>query len=167
MFTFFLGLRSCIWTVYFINWMYLSCLRRTPTRWNAFIRQSVCTFQFARSWSCLLQRRNPHWNGLAFCLPQRRFADVKKELKNPHYCSGCGIRLQYMNENDCGYIPKETLIDSIENRSNPICQRCHRVVLYFPINACSYASVEKWIRIRLRLRCQRRLSKRSPSRSIP
>ena len=164
--TFFLELRSCGLFVLTI-WMFLSILRRTPAKWNALQRQSIRALQFVRPWSSLLQHRSPRWNGLAFRLPQRGIADAKKELKKPHYCSGCGIRLQFMSENDCGYIPRETLVDAVENGSNPICQRCHRVVLCSPIHVCSCASVGRWTRISLRLRCRRRLSRRSLSRSTP
>lgn len=56
-----------------------------------------------------------------------RSINIKKELKEVHCCSGCGVQLQFNHEVEYGYIPKETMIEYLEASKKPICQRCHRV----------------------------------------
>ena len=58
---------------------------------------------------------------------QRRYINIKNELKEVHCCTGCGVQLQYTKEEDYGFIPQDKLISCLENREKPICQRCHRV----------------------------------------
>ena len=58
---------------------------------------------------------------------QKRFVDVRKELKEVQCCSGCGVKLQYMEEKEYGYIPKDTLVSYLEAGKKPLCQRCHKV----------------------------------------
>ena len=68
---------------------------------------------------------------------QRRFLNLRKELKEIRCCDGCGVQLQFQNEGDYGYIPKETLIHNIEAGQKSICQRCHRVGLRdFSYSSC-------------------------------
>ena len=58
---------------------------------------------------------------------QRRWINIKKELKEVHYCSGCGAQLQYGNEALFGYIPRDVMANCLEHDQTPICQRCHKV----------------------------------------
>ena len=58
---------------------------------------------------------------------QKRFVDIRKELKEVQCCSGCGVKLQYKEEKEYGYIPKDTLVSYLEAGKKPLCQRCHKV----------------------------------------
>lgn len=62
---------------------------------------------------------------------QKRFVDVRKQLKEVQCCSGCGVKLQYKEEKDYGYIPKDTLVSYLEAGKKPLCQRCHKVCEVF------------------------------------
>lgn len=104
------------------------------------------------------------WNGSPFCV-QKRFLDVRRELKEDRYCFGCGVQLQYTKEEEVGYIPKETLMDCIEGKRKPICQRCHRVSVFLSSN-CSCDIVERWRTNPFQFPLQRRSSTRSRSRNI-
>ena len=58
---------------------------------------------------------------------QKRYINVKREMKEIHCCSGCGVQLQFMKTAGHGYIPQATLEKCLEMNEKPICQRCHRV----------------------------------------
>lgn len=60
-------------------------------------------------------------------LIQKRFINIRAELKEVHCCTGCGAQLQYMKETDYGFIPYDAFVSYLEKQEKPICQRCHRV----------------------------------------
>lgn len=103
------------------------------------------------------------WSASPFCV-QKRFLDMKRELKEDRYCFGCGVHLQYAKEDEVGFIPKETLVSCIEGKRKPICQRCHRVGVFFSFD-CSCGIVERWRMSRFQFPPQRRLSTRFRSRN--
>lgn len=96
---------------------------------------------------------------------QKRFVDVRKELKEIQCCSGCGVKLQYMEEKEYGYIPKDTLVSYLEAGKKPLCQRCHKVCSMFKFEN-SYDTAAPWRAIKFLLRYQRKLSTAFRSRSI-
>lgn len=93
-------------------------------------KRFLCAPIFQRSVRCLFRQSlaGRTWFSQGVIGEQRRWINVKKELKELHYCSGCGVQLQYDNEAAYGYIPRDVMANCLEHSKNPICQRCHKVV---------------------------------------
>ena len=79
---------------------------------------------------------------------QKRFINIRTELKEVHCCTGCGVQLQYMKESEYGFIPYETLVSYLEKQEKPICQRCHRVFDLLQYLYYSYVITERWIKMK-------------------
>ena len=135
--------------------------------WEVLIRQSFRVTHLARSFSALLHPPKQLLVSPFNAFQQRRCIDIKKQLKEPHYCPGCGIRLQYTDESACGYIPRDNMVQAIENRSLPICQRCHRVCVLRRQITSSYGTAGRWIRTKSPHPSRRRSLAKSRSRSTP
>lgn len=103
--------------------------RRLPALSSTFLK-SLRAFSIS-SLRNPLRKSLPVVKNYAFPVPviQKRFIDIRKELKEVHCCCGCGVQLQFKEENDYGYIPKDTLATYLEAGKKPICQRCHRVLI--------------------------------------
>ena len=92
-------------------------------------KRFLCVPIFQRSAQCLFRKSfaGRLWVSQGVISEQRRWINIKKELKEVHYCSGCGAQLQYRNEALFGYIPRDVMASCLEHNQNPICQRCHKV----------------------------------------
>lgn len=138
--------------------MFTRCISKQIARYAG-----VCVIRRGL-WQIPLRMGVARWSVSPFCV-QKRFLDMRRELKEDRYCFGCGVQLQYEKEGEVGFIPKETLVGCIEGKRKPICQRCHRVCLLFPFD-CSSDIAERWRTSPFPFRLRRRLSTRSRSRSI-
>lgn len=97
---------------------------------------------------------------------QKRYINIKKELKETHCCYGCGVQLQYTNEHEYGYIPRDTMISFLESKEKPICQRCHRVGNDIGIYMYSYVIMERLNKMKYQHPFLKRLSVKYLSKSI-
>ena len=118
-----LALTVCLHTIF----MFTQLLKRSRGQGHV-LQRSICAIRLLQPKPC------PWWNNptsSSSFSPSisifTRSINIKKELKELHCCSGCGVQLQFNHEMDYGYIPKETLIECLEASKKPICQRCHRV----------------------------------------
>lgn len=123
----------------FLQFMWGLETRRLTALSSAFLK-SLRAFSIS-SLRNPLRRGLPVVKNYAFPVPviQKRFIDIRKELKEVHCCCGCGVQLQFKEENDYGYIPKDTLASYLEAGKKPICQRCHRVLICL---FCEVASLQ-------------------------
>ena len=105
-------------------------------------KRLLCVPIFQRSAQCHFRKSfvGRSWISLGVGIEQKRWINIKKELKEVHYCSGCGARLHYGNEALFGYIPRDVMENCLEHNESPICQRCHKVRA-FVLFHCSYDTI--------------------------
>ena len=158
-----IALSVCLYSIF----MFTQLLRRSRGQGRA-LHRSICAIRSLQSRPSLRWKNAPISSSFSPSLSVfTRSINIKKELKEVHCCSGCGVQLQFNHEMDYGYIPKETLVEYLEASKKPICQRCHRVRLFMCpelLYSCDIAG--KLTRRKFPPPVQRRLLSKSLSRSI-